>query len=423
MLNNMDLVLLVGTNPLPNYITAKSYFLNYSVKRIWLAHSSETQKQMKNLSNILQKQLEIEIEPVSIRDEGDPLSIEEDIKEQVLDGFQGNHLHLNYTGGTKAMGIHVYRAIENQLAEEGRCSFSYLSASKFQLMEDNKNFITGDLRKEIDVDFKTLFELHGFKKVNPNSKLRPDAFLQSTEIIKEIIDNNEIDNFFRDISETTDKDFIIELGRISRNYYQKKRFSLDSTKSFSLQSKFLQEIVNLLPEPILNPEGQLTISNEENFIECADYLANNKWFEYYVFYILRKHFAMKSYVKIDKNWEFAGQDWGKNKFELDVLMLIGYQFVGISCTTISKEKKNKKQGEKSLLKSKGFEVIHRTRQIGGDEARAILITMAGPHLVQTIEKELQLETGNTNNIRVLGRDDLKEAKLVRKIRDFINLKD
>ncbi|MGC8651581.1 MAG: DUF1887 domain-containing protein, partial [Minisyncoccia bacterium] len=52
-------------------------------------------------------------------------------------------------------------------------------------------------------------------------------------------------------------------------------------------------------------------------------------------------------------------------FELDIFLINGYQLIGISLTTSTR------QGE---CKLKGFEVIHRVKQIGGDESKAILIT-------------------------------------------------
>jgi len=423
-----DLVLLIGTNPLPNYVVAK-YFINngingYPVKCIWLVHSSKTKNQFLNLYKILLEEFKIEVKAVNLEDESDAFSIREDINSQILDNFNSSHIHLNYTGGTKAMGIHVYRSIEKRLSPEQCCSFSYLSASKFQLTEDNKRFLTGDLRMDISLDLNTLFALHGFKKVSPNSSFEPDAFKNSTDVLREIIENGNFDTFWKEVSQTSDKKFVDALCKLSKNYHQQRKLSLDDSKTFQIQSPLLQRIVSLLPEKILNSSGQLKVeTTESKFIECIEYIAKNKWFEDYVFQILRKNFGTRLFIEIDKNWEFAGKDWGKNRFELDVLMLIGYQFVGISCTRLSKEKECQGQGGKSLLKSKGFEVIHRTRQIGGDEARAVLVTMAEPQLVQTIEKELQLETGNTANILVLGKRDLKEAIMIRKIKKFIGLKD
>ena len=90
----------------------------------------------------------------------------------------------------------------------------------------------------------------------------------------------------------------------------------------------------------------------------------------------------------------------------------GYQLTGISCTTDKK---------RSLCKSKGFEIILRSRQIGGDEAKAVLITRLSESNANELQDELILDTGQTeSNIMVLGNDDLKPEILLEKISEFIN---
>jgi hypothetical protein len=115
-------------------------------------------------------------------------------------------------------------------------------------------------------------------------------------------------------------------------------------------------------------------------------------------------------ITIDINWVIKKSEWQSpnQNFELDVILLKGYQLIGISCTT------SEKKGE---CKNKGFEIFMRTRQIGGEEARAVLVTrLSEPGELQG---ELEVDTGGGGNILVLGADDLKENILVRKICEFI----
>ena len=58
-----DLILLIGTNPLPNYVVAKHFLENNPLlQRIWLVHSEETRYQAgtsfqaKNLEKVLEEQ-------------------------------------------------------------------------------------------------------------------------------------------------------------------------------------------------------------------------------------------------------------------------------------------------------------------------------------------------------------------------------
>ncbi len=99
------------------------------------------------------------------------------------------------------------------------------------------------------------------------------------------------------------------------------------------------------------------------------------------------------------------------EFQLDVILLRGYQLIGISCTTSSK---------KEICKNKGFEIIHRSRQIGGEEAKAILVAMVNEGLRRSLQEELELDTGGTSaNILVLGKKDLKRERLSKKVKDFV----
>ena len=75
--------------------------------------------------------------------------------------------------------------------------------------------------------------------------------------------------------------------------------------------------------------------------------------------------------------------------------------------------------DKGTCKKRGFEVILRTRQIGGDEARAVLITFAKSSTAKIMQQELIYETGGSKNIFVLGIEDLKPKILNKKLQRFL----
>jgi hypothetical protein len=99
-------------------------------------------------------------------------------------------------------------------------------------------------------------------------------------------------------------------------------------------------------------------------------------------------------------------------FELDIIMLNGYHLTGISCTV---------SDNVPFCKSRGFEIILRTRQIGGDEARAILITRLNRNQTKILQEVLVYSTGgNQENILVLGVDDLRQDDIyLRKVEEFV----
>ncbi|MGH7456749.1 MAG: hypothetical protein ACRENG_35700, partial [bacterium] len=112
-----------------------------------------------------------------------------------------------------------------------------------------------------------------------------------------------------------------------------------------------------------------------------------------------------------QNWEIGRSDW-MTYFELDIIILHGYHLTGLSCYV---------GGKKPEAKNKGFEIIQRCKQIGGDEARATVVAgLEKPH-TDLLQEELEYETGgNRKNVLALGLADLRnEALYLRKIEEFV----
>ena len=102
-------------------------------------------------------------------------------------------------------------------------------------------------------------------------------------------------------------------------------------------------------------------------------------------------------------------------FELDVLAKYGYQICGISCGTAMK-----KERLSNTLKNKGFEVILRSQEIGGEEARSVLVTLLDANIAKKLEDDLRACTGaGKDRFIVLGRDDLAVDVMREKLEDHI----
>ena len=115
-----DLILLVGTNPLPNYVVGK-YFLeelekgNFKegskLQKIWLVCTKET----KDFASQLIKQLEISQVKIALKqlsDPSDPIIIARDfgsLLDEINKENPNSKIHINYTGGTKAMSVHAVK--------------------------------------------------------------------------------------------------------------------------------------------------------------------------------------------------------------------------------------------------------------------------------------------------------------------------
>jgi hypothetical protein len=72
------------------------------------------------------------------------------------------------------------------------------------------------------------------------------------------------------------------------------------------------------------------------------------------------------------------------------------------------------------MKIKGFEVILRSRQMGGDEARSILVTLLNKKDIDRFERDLKRSAGSGHeNFIVLGIDDLPPDRMWEKIRKHV----
>lgn len=412
-LNFEHLVLLVGTNPLPNFVVA-DYFLKEikSLRHIWLVHSEKTsdqagtKEQAERLERAIKKRfkthecLHFQLEKVAISDVGVAQSIRNAVKNRIKD-INGD-IHLNYTGGTKTMSTHVYSSLE-QLFHDTFTS-SYLDARTCRLASDDGNILAKDLRKKTSVDFIEMITLHGFERKNKPSDFVFNAALKT---FQKLINEDKVSGFYeayhRCIFEKKNGDLV------------KKPSELDTQKINSFHpDKEFQEIIQSMPEPyhLFNADGNYRPIDNKHF-EAALKFLDGMWLEYHVLDVIQKAGA-SSRIKVDQNWEIFKPEWKSRdlEFQIDVLLIDGYQLTGISCTTASK---------KSLCKGKGFEIIHRARQIGGDEAKAVLVTRLSPDNANSLEEDLMVHTGATQgNILVLGEKDWKDAYLLKKLSKFVD---
>jgi len=423
--NFENLVLLVGTNPLPNYVVGKYFLINNpDLKKIWLVYSekqndSGTKEIAERIKDVLNKDYSnfgfCPLENIS-----DARDIKRNVETNILEKVT-NSLHLNYTGGTKAMAVHVYRAIE-KYEQIGIKSFSYLDARIFVLTDDKKGIITEDLRKSIDISFDNLIKLHGYEKYKEE-----ENYLSWKDALKDfehIIQSGKL------------KNYLDWKNRIIRKiYYSNGDFEEKVKKAREKISKGLDDfnndpfkqdiicILNKIPieHSILDdncnlwiPDKNINNNGYKSRIRRAIDFFDGKWLENYVYEILKD--GLSKNIPISLNWKLKKEKNGKD-FELDIVTINGYQICGISITTSQKE---------DLCKSKGFEVFHRVNQIGGDEAKAILITCLTHNSdkgdqVTKMEDDLKFETNS--NILVLGLEDLVKEKLLSKITEFIGLKE
>jgi hypothetical protein len=393
-----------------NTPSLKSIILLYSEKT---RHQSGTKEYAENLQDLLQSRHEerdLRFELIPLSDVSDAKEIQRNLRDRLTRYLQQTgSVHLNYTGGTKAMGIHVYRWLEEYAEEKNLpVSFSYLDARTFQIVDDARGRITDDLRNEISLSLEELIKLHGFEMTNEPSDDDLNLFKNAIEKFKELIDNGSIGTYLKNYNEYRQKIFTDEEGILIR-----KTKKLKSRIKENIAQGVLLDVIKSMPDEykLFNNDGSFKEPKTNKHTEKAIEFLDGKWLELYVYNVLKRNISDKN-IALYNNWEIKKPEWQSpnQKFELDVILIKGYQLIGISCTT---------SDQKHLCKSKGFEIFMRTRQIGGEEARAALVTRLSESQKEEVQSELEIDTGGRENILVLGANDLKDSILVEKIRDFI----
>lgn len=152
-----NLILLMGSNPLPNYIAAR--VLN--PKEIVFFYSDNTKQYCDFLKNELHKvNSNIKMEK---REKIDP-SKAVDIRERVLSHIAGNieKWHLNYTGGTKVMAANARLAFKEAGGKDEQASYIYENDGLLRF-DDGLDCHLKDVA--LDLTFERVLALHGMSIV------------------------------------------------------------------------------------------------------------------------------------------------------------------------------------------------------------------------------------------------------------------
>lgn len=420
-----SLYLLIGTNPLSNYVVA-DYFLNAdpNIREIHFIHSAEdlengiqsTALFAENLKSILRKRFSrvgYFLHPIHIKDS---FSIHRDVR-KIIANAPKTGVHLDYSGGTKEMVLHSYEAFKEVF--DGSVTFSYFDTRRNLLKADSGSEDSTDsvfLGDKAEIGFDDLFALHGYRRVplkNSGSVFSVSFFEDFLDLIRQpgnfcayLEWQEHFYSVYPDFRRVLPADSMTEVSDL---------LPPDSPISKELEKTLFLKIHEDMPEYSLLEErdGRLVlrtdVSNKQmdKLIETRKYITGH-WFEQYVYAVLRAYLSdIGTAASIDLNLLIQTN---KKNFEIDVALIKGYEFCGISCTT------DKTQ---SLCKSKGFEILHRTKQLAGDNSKAILMTFMNESSTRELDADLSdiLE----DRLLVLGLNDLLPAEeFCRKTIDFLS---
>lgn len=350
------LALLVGSNPLPNYLAAA---VLEPRETVILLHSPETQEPRDRLSAALKERWpSLELVSECIEDATDRRKVHD-----VCSRIEVDHLH--YSGGTKTMAAHA----RHDLPVSDKQA-SYLDERKGLLRFDDGYDIPLDDR-DVGLSLSILLRLHGIER---------RAGKSGTEEAPTEHDVNEVARSVR------------ADPKIANSLYETFRHCGD-----------IIPVAEAKADP-WNPEqhglalsvGRLPEANwsRARYESWARFLTG-EWLERWTAAMIRS--CLGGAISAPEVGVKCRRAPSRPEFEIDVALVRGHRLYVVSCTTDTR---------KDLCKSKIFEVAMRARQMGGDLARSALVCLS--EAGDALRADMTSVWDAPNVPRVFGIAELRE---------------
>lgn len=366
------LFLLVGRNPLPNYVAAR--LLLQPGGTLYLVHSEGTAGTGLVAQNLMAHfpGNNPRLIPVDPRDIAD-------IRRQVecyLKRLSPGSVGLNYTGGTKVMAVQTYRLVEGFCRNQGReAVFSYLDADTLEMSIDpqpGREAFRHKVAMEVTLSIEDLFNLHGIRLVGQPQvdPLLPDLA--------------------RALAQMHGTSTGIQAWKKSRQVLKSCDGRLwREVKAELIRAGTTSEVITLLEKALAledsEPVSLRTAAREAGFKSSRELLLwlNGIWLEHWALACIR-----------ELGYEHRAQDLTgltSKAFQIDVAVMRGYQLFALSCGVTD---------DRRRAKLKLLEIYTRAMQIGGDEARVGLVCAVDDP--QGLEQEIARDWGTAHRVRVFG---------------------
>ncbi len=319
------LILLVGSNPLPNYLTATLLRPN----KLVLIHTPETREPAERLNCVLGNHANIEMR--GLAKASDAREIAEAIRGIISDN-DPQQVHLNYTGGTKIMAAHARMAFRENGGKDQNAS--YLNDGARRLLFDD-GFAISLEDKDLGLTLDRVGKLHGCTMKPPFAK----------------DEGGPTENDALAIAAAVAGDF-----KLAHCLYQVGvRFEEQKKAKNAFENPWEPAKLGLALSVLRVPDQGW----HDNRFKAWWRFLKGDWLEVAVARWVRDATGVMP---------FQGIDWWLNdhQLEVDVAMVRAHRLYLISCTTDSTKK---------LCKSKLFEVAMRARQLGGDLARSAVVCL------------------------------------------------
>jgi hypothetical protein len=419
------LVLLQGTNPLPNLVV--TIFLQRYGRMNGLAAPDQvivlTSKAISEaraptaLKDVLGDRLRLPVRITTIENPDDGAEVGRKVSGFLAtDEMRNADVHLDYTGGTKVMAVHAARAVDDARRQRqiGSATFSYLDAQSMRLQIEARAPVPGggDLRSLVRIDMHDILRLHRiFAADAPGMDTLP--LIGAAQIATAWLDRtgpganfvqfhpSPVDPEARNLRAALMQDLrvpatcqYVQSGQISDVPEKAQRV----VQRFLKEGRWLERVCGVwlkawlyeqpgAVDPDINVKSVLanrpvpTPLSAEN----APQPAKSREFVYRSCNILPEAArAMPGATGTDA--------------EIDVLGLYGYQLIAVSCTATNKEE----EAEKRV-----YEAWFRARQLGGEEARVLVASLI--ENPDPLNQRLKSQLGHLAHVHVLGRNDLHRS--------------
>ena len=345
------LIFTVGTNPLPIWVAWFHLKNKLTVNEVQLVHTAGTVdektrlRQYCNGANFVDN--DILTSPGNPGEVRNDLGVVHNNREPATD-----NLHIHYTGGTKVMSVETVAELEYSLPNGVTLDTSYLDPrgeNGPMIVDSNGHTLVPDTRQGITADLARVAHLNGFT-------LAP---------------------------------FVHEYWDAAQRRRAREECPAPAVLDENQESKG-REVLSRMGS------GSSRGINSTHF-EYAAYVALKETLER-----IGTHKPNRGNYEIfhSVNVRRTGANQQTPHFELDVVAVLGYQIVVVSCTL---------ETGNALIKQKGMEVLLRARQLGGDEAQAMVLCGANSNNAQRLERELYDEVGSAGApLRVWGTDKWRE---------------
>lgn len=385
------LLLLIGENPLPNYVVARTLLKDGGTP--YLVYTSHTKEQADRVRDLLRER-STALQPcqyIPLGDyESDGYHIQKKIQEDIKPHMQ-EKWGLNYTGGTKPMATHAYRVL---LKLQPNAVFSYLDPRRLEMCIDREDGARIRRKVELEILLSDLFELHSLKlQSSPTTRsLLPNAAYAFAQFHQ----NKSLADSWRDWCDKTLRELAKKRGNwLSEEKLQPCELPLTYPENKDLPNEIkavLQKHFAASADVFLLQQGKEN-GGFQKYKHLCEWL-DGTWLEHYTLQQVQSIATQYNIQDSALSFPIKNPQTGQDKFELDVAFMRGYQLFAISCTTDS---------NLGLCKSKLFEAYLRAKQLGGDEARVALVCCSDQP--DALKRQLEVMLENPK-IRVFGREHL-----------------